>query len=185
MFIRPEQRPNAAILALRRGVQIAVTPTKLKTSLKFNDTNQTSSVFLHEQEVHSTEGTPPFLTSLYIDLFQLQGLCIFKNPGKSGDTRQQRKETMQEYSQEELQKNFSTFLELARVYHRSTSHSPNDELHWKDRLVALIPKADFEMYDRAVIHFTGGSLEDISDEETIFENMILVKTDGYWECIGS
>jgi len=92
---------------------------------------------------------------------------------------------IKEYSQEELQENFSTFLELARVYHRLTSHSPNEELHWKDRLVALIPKADFLMYDRAVVHFTGGGLEDISDGETISETMILVKTDGYWECIGA
>ena len=92
---------------------------------------------------------------------------------------------IKEYSQEELQENFSTFLQLARVYHRSTSHSPNEELHWKDRLVALIPKADFQMYDRAVVHWTGGPLEDISDEENVSETMILVKTDGYWECIGA
>ena len=92
---------------------------------------------------------------------------------------------IKQWARDELQENFSTFLELARVYHRSTSHSPNEELHWKDRLVALIPKADFEMYDRAVVHFTGGPLEDISDEENVFETMILVKTDGYWECIGA
>lgn len=101
---------------------------------------------------------------------------------------------IKQYSQEELHENFSTFLELARVYHRSTSHSPNEELHWKDRLVALIPKADFEMYDRAVVHFTGGPLDhqdlswlqkDSSDEENVFETMILVKADGYWECIGA
>jgi|13_taG_2_1085334.scaffolds.fasta_scaffold57962_2 hypothetical protein len=100
-----------------------------------------------------------------------------------------------------LQENFSTFLESARVYHRLTTHPP-EELHWKDRLVALIPKADFQMYDRAVVHFTGGPLYDVSEdleelylfqpyrddssnEGIVFETMMLVKTDGYWECIGA
>ncbi len=97
---------------------------------------------------------------------------------------------IKQWARDELQENFSTFLELARVYHRLTSHSPNEELHWKDRLVALIPKADFQMYDRAVIHFTGGGLEDISvmdgvEGSFVKDGMILVKADGYWECIGA
>ena len=84
---------------------------------------------------------------------------------------------------EELQGNFSTFLELAR------SHSQNEELHWKDTLVALIPKADFEMYDRAVFHFTGGPLKVVLDGEwydpPLLISKMLVKADGYWECVGS
>jgi len=93
---------------------------------------------------------------------------------------------IKEYSQEELQENFSTFLKLARQVH----YNPDEELHWKDRLVALIPKADFQMYDRAVIHFTGGGLEDISvmdgvEGSFVKDGMILVKADGYWECIGA
>ena len=95
---------------------------------------------------------------------------------------------IKEYSQEELQENFSTFLGLARQVHYKAR--PDEELHWKDRLVALIPKADFQMYDRAVVYFTGGPLEDISvmdgvEGSFVKDGMILVKTDGYWECIGA
>jgi|TARA_R110000823_G_scaffold106114_1_gene224623 cellobiose-specific phosphotransferase system component IIB len=95
---------------------------------------------------------------------------------------------IKEYSQEELQENFSTFLAVARQVHYKAR--PDEELHWKDRLVALIPKADFQMYDRAVVYFTGGPLEDISvmdgvEGSFVKDGMILVKTDGYWECIGA
>ena len=89
---------------------------------------------------------------------------------------------------DELKDNFDKFLGLARQVHAKAR--PDEELHWKDRLVALIPESDFQKYDRAVIHFTGGPLEDISVLDGIVgsfvkDKMILVKTDGYWECIGS
>ena len=95
---------------------------------------------------------------------------------------------IKQWARDELQENFSTFLAVARQVHYKARS--DEELHWKDRLVALIPESDFEMYDRAVIHFTGGPLEDISVLDGIVgsfvkDGMILVKTDGYWACIGS
>ena len=95
---------------------------------------------------------------------------------------------IKQWARDELKDNFDKFLKLARQVHSKAR--PDEELHWKDRLVALIPESDFQMYDRAVIHFTGGPLEDISvmdgvEGSFVKDGMILVKTDGYWECIGA
>ena len=88
----------------------------------------------------------------------------------------------EEFSQAELEEHFNEVLELARLHHRSSSHSPNEKLHWKDVLKAMIHEDKFNAYDEAVIHFTGSHLERIKEFPSI--NKVVVRANGYWQTIG-
>ena len=92
------------------------------------------------------------------------------------------REKREKPSQAELEEHFNEFLELARECHRSSSHTPNEELHWKDVLAALIHEDKFDAYNDAVIYFTGSHLERIKEFPRI--NKILVRANGYWQTIG-
>ena len=85
-------------------------------------------------------------------------------------------------SQAELEEHFDEFLELARSHHRSTSHSPNEELHWKDVLKAMIHEDQFDAYNSAVIHFTGSHLEGLKEFP---DGKVFVRARGYWQAVGA
>tara|TARA_R100001443_G_scaffold13550_1_gene23568 strand:+ start:1051 stop:1278 length:228 start_codon:yes stop_codon:yes gene_type:complete len=58
--------------------------------------------------------------------------------------------------------------------------------HWKDEIHHFIPKELFDEYDKAVIHFTGGNLQVLS--EVTFKGgskFLEVYSEGYWHHIGS
>jgi|TARA_R100001132_G_C3239538_1_gene70884 hypothetical protein len=88
----------------------------------------------------------------------------------------------EKFSRAEQEKNFDEFLELARFYHRSTSHSPNEELHWKDVLKAMIHEDKFDAYNDAVIHFTGSHLEGLKE---FSDGKVFVRARGYWQAVGA
>jgi len=88
----------------------------------------------------------------------------------------------EKFSQAEQEKNFDEFLELARFYHRSTSHSPNEELHWKDVLKAMIHEDKFDAYDDAVIYCTGSHLECLKE---FSDGKVFVRARGYWQAVGA
>lgn len=54
--------------------------------------------------------------------------------------------------------------------------------HWKDRIVAVIDKADFENCNQAAIWFAGSPLEEGGPERA--DGKIEVYGDGYFERIG-
>ena len=59
--------------------------------------------------------------------------------------------------------------------------------HWKDEVHSLVLKKDFDEYNKAVIHFTGGSLQILSEipMESSGVTVLEVYSEGYRYHIGS
>jgi hypothetical protein len=55
--------------------------------------------------------------------------------------------------------------------------------HWKGEIKAVIPAKDLDKYNQAVMEYTGGLLEPVSDEDE--NGMIHVYSEGYWVNIGA
>jgi hypothetical protein len=54
--------------------------------------------------------------------------------------------------------------------------------HWKGEIRAEIPAKDLDKYNQAVMEYTGGILEVLSEQDE--NGMIRVESEGYWVNIG-
>ena len=96
----------------------------------------------------------------------------------------------EKYTTEERRKNFSKFYDLANEHHhhRTIKYDGNEyidneeDLHWKDELVAVIEPKDFVKFEDAVAFVCGSPLE-ITKE--ISKRRVLVHASGYWRCVGT
>jgi hypothetical protein len=91
-----------------------------------------------------------------------------------------------EYTREQKAEAFEEFYQLANKYYKlkqcGRKKEDIEELHWKDVLIAIINKEDFNRYADAVSYYCGSPLE---HEENITSKKIKVYASGYWCCIGS
>jgi len=57
-----------------------------------------------------------------------------------------------------------------------------DDENWKEPIVSLINKADFELMEAATVHYTGSLLD---WEHTDDPNLIVISAAGYYATIGA
>tara|TARA_R100000734_G_C3295957_1_gene87124 strand:- start:117 stop:374 length:258 start_codon:yes stop_codon:yes gene_type:complete len=73
---------------------------------------------------------------------------------------------------------FATQGALKEKFDELTNYMDN----WKDPIVSVINKKDYEIMNEACIHFTGSTLKIESHYQN---NLILVSADGYYLTIGA
>lgn len=59
--------------------------------------------------------------------------------------------------------------------------------HWKDEIHSAVLEKDFDKYNKAVIHFTGGKLQILKKIylKSVGVTVLEVYSEGYWHHIGS
>jgi len=58
-----------------------------------------------------------------------------------------------------------------------------DKVHWKNEIKAEIPVKDFDKYNQAVMEYTGGLLDQVTEDDG--SGLVWVYSEGYYHHIGS